>query len=103
VSASVAGCVGNPAQEPFFGSQVLASVGTYRLERGRSAETQTAPAGALQTLRRVAGVVAYRNVFGHVERTHMGQDQMSSEIFILAFVFLAAFFGSIAVALGWLG
>jgi len=47
----------------------------------------------------VAGVVA----FGHVEITHMGQDQMSSEIFILAFVFLAAFFGSIAVALGWLG
>jgi hypothetical protein len=36
--------------ELFFGNQVLAFAGTYRLERGRSAETLTAPAGALQAL-----------------------------------------------------
>ena len=35
---------------------IQAFVGTYRLERGRSAETLTAPAGAYP-LRRVAGVV----------------------------------------------
>ena len=88
---------GNPTQEPYFGSQVLASVGTYGLSVA-AVETQTAPAGALP-LRRVAGVVAFLVMW----RDATGQDQVSSEIFILAFVFLAAFFGSIAVALGWLG
>jgi hypothetical protein len=58
----------------------------------------TAPAGASPL--RSAGVVTYRNVTGLWRE---GQDRMSSEIFILAFVFLAVFFGSIAVALGWLG
>ena len=33
----------------------------------------------------------------------MGQDQVSSEILHSSVCFLAAFFGSIAVALGWLG
>jgi hypothetical protein len=37
--AGAGASVGNPTQEPFFSNQVFASVGTYRLERGRSAET----------------------------------------------------------------
>ena len=39
---------------------IQAFVGTYRLERGRSAETMTAPAGAYPSLRRVAGVVGLK-------------------------------------------
>jgi hypothetical protein len=33
----------------------------------------------------------------------MGQDQMPVQVFVFASVLLAAFFGSIAVALSWLG
>jgi hypothetical protein len=33
----------------------------------------------------------------------MGQNQTALQVFVLATVFLAAFFGSLAVALSWLG
>ena len=33
----------------------------------------------------------------------MGQDQISLQVFVLATVCLAAFFGSIAVAMSWIG
>jgi hypothetical protein len=33
----------------------------------------------------------------------MGQDQVALQVFMFATVLLAAFFGSIAVALSWLG
>jgi hypothetical protein len=34
---------------------------------------------------------------------HMGQDQIPAQVFVFATVLLAAFFGSIAVALSWFG
>jgi hypothetical protein len=34
---------------------------------------------------------------------HMGQDQIPGQVFVFATVLLAAFFGSIAVALSWFG
>jgi hypothetical protein len=36
-------------------------------------------------------------------RRAMGQDQIPAQVFVFATVLLAAFFGSIAVALSWFG
>ena len=43
----------------------------------------------------------FGNAIGHVEKGRVGQGQIPLQVFMFATALLAAFFGSITVALNW--